>query len=521
LKKLGPIGLNEQKNLLHQVNSRNSNLPDKENINPIHRLNNLNRKLVVDEKSVPSKPPFRFGPSSGRYSVGRVPLRADSESASTLENSKPDGLVLPPSSRSDNPEKSHQCVSFSDSKNVQSPPLKKKNSQGSAKPRPRSINLSSPFDAAPNKLLPNSRKSNPSLNSSSSSQLPKLRPRSGNINVPVLTVASNYSLLIDTPPNQVTESASSLSSGYSSTKSTTPSCSAGEFSSSVSPVVQHHSQFNINWTEDIIYVNSVPYWKLNLLGRGGTSRVFRVLSPDRSIYAIKQVDKEGVDSVNLDQFTEEVKLLEKLNSFNCIISLIDKEVTPKFINIVLECGEIDLATILSRHKEGLLNQMNYLRLYWQQILEAVSVIHKERIVHGDLKPQNFVMVKGSLKLIDFGIAKAIRGNTTNIERENISGTLNYLAPETLTATTNGISKCGRPADIWSLGCILYQMVYGKAPLAKEGIVSSFNIIAWLTSSQKVSIPQPIPSSLAIVISLCLDRDPKNRPTVSNLLLQPF
>lgn len=54
----------------------------------------------------------------------------------------------------------------------------------------------------------------------------------------------------------------------------------------------------------------------------------------------------------------------------------------------------------------------------QQILLAVSTIHEERIVHSDLKPANFLLVRGSLKLIDFGIAKAIMSDTTNIQRDS-------------------------------------------------------------------------------------------------------
>jgi len=52
------------------------------------------------------------------------------------------------------------------------------------------------------------------------------------------------------------------------------------------------------------------------------------------------------------------------------------------------------------------------------MLEAVKVIHDEKIVHSDLKPANFVLVKGRLKLIDFGIANAIANDTTNIQRDN-------------------------------------------------------------------------------------------------------
>lgn len=54
----------------------------------------------------------------------------------------------------------------------------------------------------------------------------------------------------------------------------------------------------------------------------------------------------------------------------------------------------------------------------QQILLAVNTIHEERIVHSDLKPANFLLVRGSLKLIDFGIAKAIMSDTTNIQRDS-------------------------------------------------------------------------------------------------------
>lgn len=53
-----------------------------------------------------------------------------------------------------------------------------------------------------------------------------------------------------------------------------------------------------------------------------------------------------------------------------------------------------------------------------QMLQAVHVIHEEKIVHSDLKPANFVLVKGQLKLIDFGIANAIANDTTNIQRES-------------------------------------------------------------------------------------------------------
>ena len=82
----------------------------------------------------------------------------------------------------------------------------------------------------------------------------------------------------------------------------------------------------------------------------------------------------------------------------------------------MECGEIDFAHILAKH-QGVPLGLNFIRVYWEQMLRAVQVIHDEKIVHSDLKPANFLLVQGQLKLIDFGIAKRMGDDTTNIHRD--------------------------------------------------------------------------------------------------------
>jgi serine/threonine-protein kinase TTK/MPS1 len=122
------------------------------------------------------------------------------------------------------------------------------------------------------------------------------------------------------------------------------------------------------------------------------------------------------------------------------------------------------------------------------MLEAVQVLHEEKIVHSDLKPANFLLIEGALKLIDFGIANAIANDTTNIHREGQLGTANYMPPEAIAATgSGGIRKLGRASDVWSLGCILYQMVYGKTPFSDTlNVYQKLNLI----TNRNHTIPFP-------------------------------
>lgn len=107
------------------------------------------------------------------------------------------------------------------------------------------------------------------------------------------------------------------------------------------------------------------------------------------------------------------------------------------------------------------------------MLEAVAVAHKENVVHSDLKPANFLIVGGMLKLIDFGIASSVSDNKTHVTKDNLMGTFNFMSPEAIQELNdNDCDKDGKPrfkigfkCDVWSLGCILYNLVYKKLPFA--------------------------------------------------------
>lgn len=304
-------------------------------------------------------------------------------------------------------------------------------------------------------------------------------------------------------------------------------------------------------TNAFFSVNGKQYQKLEKIGSGGSSEVYKVISPDCTIYALKKIKLKGRDYATAYGFCQEIGYLDRLKGKSNIIHLIDYEVTDKallqqameefstsrdgritndeYIYMVLEYGEIDLAHMLMQKFKDMdgvswnINE-NWLRFYWQQILEAVNMIHEERIVHSDLKPANFLLVKGSLKLIDFGIAKAIRSDTTNIQRDAQAGTINYMSPEAFMWSdqdqAGGTIKCGRPSDIWSLGCILYQMVYGKTPFSEyKTFWAKFKVI---TDANHKIVYEPVPNPWLIdLMKRCLAWDHSKRWRIPQLLQHYF
>ena len=179
------------------------------------------------------------------------------------------------------------------------------------------------------------------------------------------------------------------------------------------------------------YVHGKKYYKLGVMGKGGSARVLKALgwigsgeTKRMEVFAIKQVDLSGqdIDEATTLSLQNEINYLLSLRGKRNIVMLYDYEITPKRLSLVLEMGDIDLRQILRRSKNNT-SKINSIKVYWQQMLEAVQVIHAQRIVHADLKPANFVSFKGTLKLIDFGIAGAIQSNTTSLKRDTMVKTI--------------------------------------------------------------------------------------------------
>lgn len=165
-----------------------------------------------------------------------------------------------------------------------------------------------------------------------------------------------------------------------------------------------------------VTVHNVKYTVLECVGKGGSSKVYKVISPEHKIFALKRIKLEGREKEAAAGFMDEITLLKRFTGRHHIIQLVDSQIfrDSGIIYMILEYGEVDLARLLQKRErarrdaEGQSSSkidLNFIRLHWQQMLEAVHIIHEERIVHSDLKPANFLFVEGVLKLIDFGIAK--------------------------------------------------------------------------------------------------------------------
>ena len=291
-----------------------------------------------------------------------------------------------------------------------------------------------------------------------------------------------------------------------------------------------------------ISVNGKLFTRMDCIGRGGSSKVYRVMAENYKIFALKRVTLEDQDPLAIQGYKGEIDLLRKLSDVDRVVQLFDWELNEekKTLSVLMEIGESDLQAILKQRLEDTSQQiarldLSFTRYFWKEMLECVLSIHAYDIVHSDLKPANFLLVKGRLKLIDFGIANAIQENTVNVHREVNVGTPNYMSPEALidsnaaNGNTNGhdgivgkLMKLGKPSDVWSLGCILYQMTYGKPPFAH--IANQMQrCMAIPNPRHEIAFPAKgvggvlVPSGLIKTLRGCLNRDIKQRPILQQLL----
>ena len=198
------------------------------------------------------------------------------------------------------------------------------------------------------------------------------------------------------------------------------------------------------------------------LGRGGAGVVYLAHDTklDRSV-AIKSVPADLADGpAAQSRFLREAKLLASLNHPN--IAAIHEELEEAEGAVYLVLEYVPGQTLGERIAKGGLELKEILSIACE-IAEAISYAHDKGVIHRDLKPANIkITPEGRTKVLDLGIAKMISAPSstavTITEPGQVIGTPGYMSPE---------QARGNPADhrtdIWSLGCILYEMLTGDPP----------------------------------------------------------
>ena len=236
------------------------------------------------------------------------------------------------------------------------------------------------------------------------------------------------------------------------------------------------------------------------LGRGGMAEVFRAHDRrlDREV-AVKVLAPHLLsDARSIDRFDREARAAASLNHPN-IVNVYDAINEGDTHAIVMELVEgPTLADIIER--EGRLSFEEATRTAIN-IADALQAAHDRGLVHHDVKPRNVLFDSdGSLKVTDFGIARAASSDITTVQ-----GSPPYLAPEQARG-----GQSDRRSDVYALGCVLFEMLAGRPPY--EGDSSSAVVMAHIDAPiPELSRFRPdVPRDLERVVTRALAKDPDER-----------
>ena len=247
------------------------------------------------------------------------------------------------------------------------------------------------------------------------------------------------------------------------------------------------------------------------LGSGSFGKVYKVKKlNDGKIFAMKSLSKQFLlKQKQLKYAISECRILKALiHPF--IIRLYFAFQTPKSLYMVLEyCPNGDLAAHLT--ERGTFDEVEA-RHYMAETVLAIEYLHSQDIVYRDLKPENILLDrKGHVKLADFGLAKegVLGSNTT----KSFCGSPAYLAPEVVQQ-----HGAGKPADVYGLGAILYEMVTGEPPFYSE---NARELMINIRTSTKLNFPGRVSEEAKDLIKAVLNKEPSKRPTIRQMKSHAF
>jgi len=210
-----------------------------------------------------------------------------------------------------------------------------------------------------------------------------------------------------------------------------------------------------------IKIGSYIYSEADLIGKGSFGKVFKGKSlANGNAVAIKVVNmgaETSKQNLLVRMIKNEVDALKRVNNEN-IVQFMDCIIANNIVYIVTEyCNQKDLRHYLTKHKY--LDEKKAVE-FLRQIVNAFKEMCKQQVMHRDLKPANVLLHNGICKIADFGFAKTLDFSVTdyNTHMVSIVGTPLYMSPQLLEK-----QKYSTKSDIWSLGIIFFEMLYGRVP----------------------------------------------------------
>uniref|UniRef100_A0AAQ5Y185 non-specific serine/threonine protein kinase n=1 Tax=Amphiprion ocellaris TaxID=80972 RepID=A0AAQ5Y185_AMPOC len=250
------------------------------------------------------------------------------------------------------------------------------------------------------------------------------------------------------------------------------------------------------------------YHVLELVGEGSFGRVHKGRKRfTGQVVALKFMPKLGRSEKELRNLKREIDIMRDLQHPN-IVQLFDSFETETEVVVVTEYAEGQLFQILE--DDGSLPE-NQVREIACQLVSALYYLHSHRILHRDMKPQNILLGKsGVVKLCDFGFARAMSVSTLVLT--SIKGTPLYMSPELVEE-----KPYDHTADLWSLGCILYELHTGAPPFYTNSIFHLVQLIV----RDPVKWPETMSDTCMSFLKGLLTKDPQKRLSWPDLLHHPF
>lgn len=253
------------------------------------------------------------------------------------------------------------------------------------------------------------------------------------------------------------------------------------------------------------------------LGRGGMARVYLAvdLKHGRPV-AVKVIRSELAASLGRERFLREISIAARLRHPS-IMPLFDSGDANGLLYFVMPYEDgLSLRARLQRDgRIGTADAVSILR----DVARALAYAHEHGVVHRDVKPDNVLLSGDAAVVTDFGIAKAFSEALTETDAhtraEGVIGTPAYMAPE----QGKGDPTTDHRADVYSFGCLAYEMFTGATPFAGSTTLELIEARNSVAAAPSVDGCPDMPPTIARLIARCLEKDPAARPQSASELLE--